>query len=73
MLRFMLDTNLCIRVLRDRPQSVRERFNLEQPFGTAAKADAVLKWLNTAQGLSAGKLDLSGGRRRKTKRRTARL
>lgn len=29
MLRFMLDTNLCIRVLRDRPQSVRERFNLE--------------------------------------------
>ncbi|MDO8380557.1 tRNA(fMet)-specific endonuclease VapC [Phenylobacterium sp.] len=29
MLRYMLDTNLCIRVLRDRPQSVRERFNLE--------------------------------------------
>jgi len=25
----MLDTNLCIRVLRDRPQGVRERFNLE--------------------------------------------
>jgi len=28
-LRYMLDTNLCIRVLRDRPQSVRERFNAE--------------------------------------------
>lgn len=29
MLRYMLDTNLCIRVLRDRPQNVRERFNAE--------------------------------------------
>jgi tRNA(fMet)-specific endonuclease VapC len=29
MLRYMLDTNLCIRVLRDRPASVRERFNIE--------------------------------------------
>ncbi|WP_375383181.1 type II toxin-antitoxin system VapC family toxin [uncultured Sphingomonas sp.] len=29
MLRYMLDTNLCIRVLRDRPQLVRERFNVE--------------------------------------------
>ena len=28
MLRYLLDTNLCIRVLRDRPQTVRERFNL---------------------------------------------
>ncbi|PXA79025.1 VapC toxin family PIN domain ribonuclease [Caulobacter sp. D4A] len=27
MLRYMLDTNLCIRVLRDRPPSLRERFN----------------------------------------------
>lgn len=27
MLRYMLDTNLCIRVLRDRPQGVRTRFN----------------------------------------------
>jgi tRNA(fMet)-specific endonuclease VapC len=27
MLRYMLDTNLCIRVLRDRPASARERFN----------------------------------------------
>ena len=29
MLRYMLDTDLCIRVLRDRPRQVRERFNRE--------------------------------------------
>ena len=29
MIRYLLDTNLCIRVLRDRPRQVRERFNLE--------------------------------------------
>jgi tRNA(fMet)-specific endonuclease VapC len=29
MLRYMLDTNLCIRVLRDRPKGLRERFNVE--------------------------------------------
>ena len=29
MLRYMLDTNLCIRVLRDRPASLRPRFNAE--------------------------------------------
>ena len=29
MLRHMLDTNLCIRVLRERPAQARERFNLE--------------------------------------------
>jgi tRNA(fMet)-specific endonuclease VapC len=29
MLRYMLDTNLCIRVLRDRPPAVRDRFNRE--------------------------------------------
>jgi tRNA(fMet)-specific endonuclease VapC len=28
-LRYMLDTNVCIRVLRDRPQNLRERFNSE--------------------------------------------
>lgn len=28
MLRRLLDTNLCIRVLRDRPAGLRERFNL---------------------------------------------
>jgi len=29
MLRYMLDTNLCIRVIRDRPQNIRTRFNAE--------------------------------------------
>ena len=29
MLRYMLDTNLCIRVLRDRPPFIRARFNRE--------------------------------------------
>ncbi len=29
MLRCMLDTNLCIRLLRDRPQGLRVRFNAE--------------------------------------------
>ncbi len=28
-LRYLLDTNLCIRVLRDRPPAIRERFNRE--------------------------------------------
>jgi tRNA(fMet)-specific endonuclease VapC len=29
MIKYLLDTNLCIRVLRDRPQGLRERFNAE--------------------------------------------
>ena len=29
MLRYMLDTDICIRVLRDRPQAARTRFNAE--------------------------------------------
>jgi tRNA(fMet)-specific endonuclease VapC len=29
MLRYMLDTNLCLRVLRDRPKGLRARFNAE--------------------------------------------
>jgi len=29
MLRYLLDTNLCIRVLRDRPKGLRQRFNAE--------------------------------------------
>lgn len=27
MLRYLLDTNLCVRVIRDRPQGLKERFN----------------------------------------------
>lgn len=29
MLKYMLDTNVCVRVLRDRPESLRQRFNAE--------------------------------------------
>jgi len=29
MLRYMLDTNLCISVLRDRPKNIRKKFNEE--------------------------------------------
>jgi tRNA(fMet)-specific endonuclease VapC len=29
MLRYMLDTNVCVRVLRERPASLRDRFNAE--------------------------------------------
>lgn len=29
MLKYLLDTNLCIRVLRDRPKGLRKRFNAE--------------------------------------------
>lgn len=29
MLRYLLDTNLCIRLIRDRPQGLRPRFNTE--------------------------------------------
>jgi tRNA(fMet)-specific endonuclease VapC len=29
MLRYLLDINLCIRLLRDRPRGLRERFNAE--------------------------------------------
>ncbi len=29
MLRYLLDTNLCIRLIRDRPQGLRPRFNAE--------------------------------------------
>ncbi|MEC4590152.1 MULTISPECIES: type II toxin-antitoxin system tRNA(fMet)-specific endonuclease VapC [Nitrospirillum] len=33
MLRYMLDTNVCIRVLRDRPPAARARFNAAGPGG----------------------------------------
>ena len=29
MLKYMLDTNLCVRVLRDRPATLRDKFNAE--------------------------------------------
>lgn len=30
MLKFMLDTNICIFTIKNKPASVRERFNLNQ-------------------------------------------
>jgi tRNA(fMet)-specific endonuclease VapC len=29
MVKYMLDTNICVRVLRDRPENLRERFNAD--------------------------------------------
>jgi tRNA(fMet)-specific endonuclease VapC len=40
MLRYLLDTNLCIRVIRDRPAGLRPRFNAEA--GTLCISDVVL-------------------------------
>ncbi len=40
MLRFLLDTNLCLRVLRDRPAGLRARFNAEA--GGLCLSDVVL-------------------------------
>src|SRR5688572_16829127 len=31
MLKYMLDTNLCVRVLRDRPSGLKAKFNAEAP------------------------------------------
>ncbi len=40
MLRYLLDTNLCIRVIRDRPPGLRPRFNAEA--GSLCISDVVL-------------------------------
>ena len=40
MLRYLLDTNFCIRVIRDRPASLRPRFNAEA--GALCISDVVL-------------------------------
>ena len=40
MLRYLLDTNLCIRVIRDRPPGLRSRFNAEA--GSLCISDVVL-------------------------------
>ena len=47
MLRYMLDTNLCIRVLRDRPASVRRRFN-EQGDGLCISTVVLTELLHGA-------------------------
>jgi len=47
MLRYMLDTNLCIRVLRDRPSGLRERFN-EQSDGLCISTVVLTELLHGA-------------------------
>lgn len=47
MLRYMLDTNLCIRVLRDRPAAVRQRFN-ETSEGLSISAVVLTELLHGA-------------------------
>jgi tRNA(fMet)-specific endonuclease VapC len=50
-LRYLLDTNLCIRVLRDRPQGLRTRFNVEA--GSLCISTVVLMELLHGAGKSA--------------------
>lgn len=47
MLRYLLDTNLCIRVLRDRQPSLRERFN-RQADGLAISTVVLTEFLHGA-------------------------
>lgn len=46
-LRFMLDTNLCIRVLRDKPAALRLRFN-DEAEGLAISTIVVMELLHGA-------------------------
>jgi tRNA(fMet)-specific endonuclease VapC len=46
-LRYMLDTNLCVRVLRDRPASARRRFN-DNSEGLAISAVVLMELLHGA-------------------------
>src|ERR1700678_2273071 len=67
MLRYMLDTNLCIRVLRDRPTTVRPRFNQESE--ALAISTIVLTELLHGAAKSARALE----NRREVERMTGRL
>jgi tRNA(fMet)-specific endonuclease VapC len=66
-LRYMLDTNLCVRVLRDRPAGLRERFNRE------ADALCISTIVLTELLVGAEKSDRSTENRREINRFTARL
>jgi len=66
-LRYMLDTNLCIRVLRDRPQGLRPRFNAEA--GALCISTIVLAELLHGAGKSAKPIE----NRRDVERFAARL
>ncbi|MFC0387844.1 type II toxin-antitoxin system tRNA(fMet)-specific endonuclease VapC [Muricoccus vinaceus] len=67
MLRYLLDTNLCIRVLRDRPQGLRARFNAEA--GSLCISTVVLMELLHGAGKSARPIE----NRREVERFAARL
>ena len=67
MLRYMLDTNLCIRVLRDRPAGLRDRFNRE------AEALCISTIVLTELLVGAEKSDRPAENRREVDRFTARL
>jgi len=67
MLRYMLDTNLCIRVLRDRPANLRGRFNRE------ADALCISTIVLTELLVGAEKSSKSVETRREVDRFTARL
>jgi tRNA(fMet)-specific endonuclease VapC len=67
MLRFMLDTNICIRVLRDRPPSARKRFNAEAD-GLCISAVTLGELLH-----GAAKSDRAAAMRHEVDRLTARL
>lgn len=67
MLRYMLDTNVCIRVLRDRPPSARARFNAEAD-GLCISAVTLAELLH-----GAAKSDRPAEKRHEVERLTARL
>ena len=67
MRRFMLDTNVCIRVLRDRPASARARFNAEAD-GLCISAVTLGELLH-----GAAKSDRPAEKRREVERLAARL
>ncbi len=67
MLRYMLDTNVCIRVLRDRPPSARPRFNAEAG-GLCISAVTLAELLH-----GAAKSDRPAEKRHEVERLTARL
>ena len=67
MRRFMLDTNVCIRVLRDRPASARARFNAEAD-GLCISAVTLGELLH-----GAAKSDRPADKRREVGRLAARL
>lgn len=67
MLSHMLDTNLCIRVLRDRPAGLRERFNAEAE-GLCVSTVTLAELL-----FGAAKSDRRAERRRDVERLVGRL